>query len=760
MIKAVDKGWGSRQTQGRHTTLWHRTKGDADYKTHQHVGVSGAAGGDAASADGSGGSGEVSPNFYLVKGDFYLVKGDFYQVKGDFYLVKGDFYKVKGDFYQVKGDFYKVKGDFYLMKGDFYKVKGDFYLVKGDFYKVKGDFYQVKGDFYKVKGDFYKVKGDFYLMKGDFYKVKGDFYQVKGESHSNPQIDDWMSQILMDNPDMVSMERYGRTYQERDINLIKVNFSSSSFTGRGQGGARGGRGGGRGRVRRRNRITDDIRATIVDHVINHGMTLREAGQRVQPNLSRYTVASIIRTFRNENRIARRPDVGGRRRMFTPEQEPHIVNMVIANNAIRLREIQQRIIDNDTIFQNIRSVSMSVLSRVLARNRIRMKQIYRVPFERNSERVKQLRYEYVQRVMELEADGAMGHELLFVDEAGFNLSKTRRRGRNIIGHRAIINVPGQRGGNITMCAAISQNGVIGERSGEMKKAIWMDCGIHAREWISPAFCQYFVKQILQEYRKGGKMVEMMKKLDFYVTPVLNVDGYVHSWLDNTVLVADGGLCGPQTRLWRKSRSPGPPGCTCEGTDLNRNFNATWGTVGVSTNCCAETYGGAGPLSEPEAAAVTRYVGQRKEDFLCFLTIHSYGQLILVPYGNPNLTAPNYQELMTVGLGAADEMKKVHGKSYKVGTSPDILYPNSGSSRDWARLSGIPFSFTFELRDNGTFGFLLPQDQIQAACEEAYSGAMHIVRYVHSKQLNAAAPAAAAASLWAALLATSVTATLVL
>ncbi len=64
--------------------------------------------------------------------------------------------------------------------------------------------------------------------------------------------------------------------------------------GRGQGGARGG---GRGRVRTvRNRITDDIRATIVDHVINHGMTLRAAGQRVQPNLSRCTAESIIRTF--------------------------------------------------------------------------------------------------------------------------------------------------------------------------------------------------------------------------------------------------------------------------------------------------------------------------------------------------------------------------------------------------------------------------------------------------------------------------------
>lgn len=36
--------------------------------------------------------------------------------------------------------------------------------------------------------------------------------------------------------------------------------------------------------------------------------------------------------------------------------------------------------------------------------------------------------------------------------------------------------------------------IGLDTGEKKKAIWMDCGIHAREWIAPAFCQYFVSQV--------------------------------------------------------------------------------------------------------------------------------------------------------------------------------------------------------------------------------------------------------------------------
>ncbi len=68
-----------------------------------------------------------------------------------------------------------------------------------------------------------------------------------------------------------------------------------------RGGGWGGRGWGRGRGRPRTVISDEIRATLVDHVVNHGLTMREAGQRVQPHLSRYTVASIIRTFRNENR---------------------------------------------------------------------------------------------------------------------------------------------------------------------------------------------------------------------------------------------------------------------------------------------------------------------------------------------------------------------------------------------------------------------------------------------------------------------------
>ena len=61
-------------------------------------------------------------------------------------------------------------------------------------------------------------------------------------------------------------------------------------------------------------------------------------------------------------------------------------------------------------------------------------------------------------MELEANQAP-HEFIYVDEAGFNLSKRRRRGRNIIGKRATVVVPGQRGANITMCAAMANAGLL-------------------------------------------------------------------------------------------------------------------------------------------------------------------------------------------------------------------------------------------------------------------------------------------------------------
>ena len=64
-----------------------------------------------------------------------------------------------------------------------------------------------------------------------------------------------------------------------------------------------------------------------------------------------------------------------------------------------------------------------------------------------------------------------------------------------------------------------------------------------------------------------------------------------------------------------------------------------------------------------------------------------------------------------------MHAVHGKNYEVGCIPCLLYIASGSSADWARgEAGIPYTYSIELRDTGTYGFLLPPRQIIPTGEE--------------------------------------------
>ena len=48
---------------------------------------------------------------------------------------------------------------------------------------------------------------------------------------------------------------------------------------------------------------------------------------------------------------------------------------------------------------------------------------------------------------------------------------------------------------------------------------MDCGIHAREWISPAFCQWFVYQVNQvEHSHNSPLTVKSPELHWVATPL--------------------------------------------------------------------------------------------------------------------------------------------------------------------------------------------------------------------------------------------------
>ncbi|KAM9316485.1 carboxypeptidase B-like [Gastrophryne carolinensis] len=252
--------------------------------------------------------------------------------------------------------------------------------------------------------------------------------------------------------------------------------------------------------------------------------------------------------------------------------------------------------------------------------------------------------------------------------------------------------------------------------DTKPAIFMDCGIHAREWISPAFCQWFVKELVTGYSKDKSVKKILANLDFYILPVINVDGYKYTWTED--------------RMWRKNRSPADDE-SCFGTDLNRNFNISWCDIGSSDEPCSDLYCGPSAASEKETKNIASFILAHKESIKAYISIHSYSQMLLYPYSYTFDTAPNAEELDKISKGAVSALSSLYRTKYVYGPSASTIYPTSGSSDDWAYAQGIKYSFTFELRDRGKHGFLLPESQIKATGRETTLAIKYIAKYVLSE-----------------------------
>uniref|UniRef100_A0A3Q3A2H8 Carboxypeptidase A6 n=1 Tax=Kryptolebias marmoratus TaxID=37003 RepID=A0A3Q3A2H8_KRYMA len=220
----------------------------------------------------------------------------------------------------------------------------------------------------------------------------------------------------------------------------------------------------------------------------------------------------------------------------------------------------------------------------------------------------------------------------------------------------------------------------------KKAVWMDCGVHAREWIGPAFCQWFVKEAISSYKYDSVTTRLLNQLSFYIMPVFNVDGYHFSWNSD--------------RFWRKTRSKHHKS-QCRGVDANRNWKVKWCDEGASSHPCDDTYCGPFAESEPEVKAVARFLRRHRKRVKAYISIHAYAQMLLYPYSYKYATIPNFSCVVRRPSSA--------GISHKSAGA-------SGSSIDWAYRNGIPYAFAFELRDTGHFGFLLPESLIDPTCAE--------------------------------------------
>lgn len=96
----------------------------------------------------------------------------------------------------------------------------------------------------------------------------------------------------------------------------------------------------------------------------------------------------------------------------------------------------------------------------------------------------------------------------------------------------------------------------------KPVIFMDGGMHAREWVSQASVMYLLHRMIEDTVTS---IELLNNVDWIIIPNLNPDGY--NWAFT------------QDRMWRKNRNA--LNSTCLGVDLNRNFRFSWTAPRVLT-----------------------------------------------------------------------------------------------------------------------------------------------------------------------------------
>lgn len=254
----------------------------------------------------------------------------------------------------------------------------------------------------------------------------------------------------------------------------------------------------------------------------------------------------------------------------------------------------------------------------------------------------------------------------------------------------------------------------------RRKIIVDATIHAREWLATSSILLIINQMIKSFSDDEQ--SLRQRYEWVFLPVLNPDGYLYSHNVD--------------RFWRKNRQPYFIGF-CTGVDLNRNFNVSFGTDGVSFIPCMGTYCGPMAASEPETRAIQQFLMKEGSKTDLYVTLHAYGNMLLFPYGP---TAPDgsckktsdYNDLMDVAKEGVDAIEKYSGLKWKPGTPCEVIYPASGCSQDFAKAkAGIKYSYTGELR--GT-NFVAPTTEIPIAYNEIWAAIKAMIARIEEKKFN--------------------------
>lgn len=225
-------------------------------------------------------------------------------------------------------------------------------------------------------------------------------------------------------------------------------------------------------------------------------------------------------------------------------------------------------------------------------------------------------------------------------------------------------------------------------------------LHARELMSVEIPLKFATHLLSNYGTDPTVTSMVNEREIFILPMLNPDGHVYVEANHIGIAWQN--------WWRKNRRNNLN--STFGVDLNRNFGYLWGydNIGSSPTTSSQTYRGTGPFSEPETQLIRNFCNSR--EFTVGFSYHSYGELLLFPWGYAYTYTAEHEVFATVGDSLAGT------NNYLVGNpATGAIYRTNGDSDDWAwgeTTSKPPFFlFTPEINTFAQGGFGPPESLIQ-------------------------------------------------
>jgi hypothetical protein len=257
----------------------------------------------------------------------------------------------------------------------------------------------------------------------------------------------------------------------------------------------------------------------------------------------------------------------------------------------------------------------------------------------------------------------------------------------------------------------------------KPILFLMANVHAREITTPEIAMRFLALLLDGYGLDADITWLVDWHEVWIVPTANPDGH---WLVELGVQPEyGGLPFYQRKNARLANllddiddcSVWPPASAEQyGVDLNRNHSFGWGGDGSSDLPCSPIYRGPAAASEPEVAALETLLhalfpdqrGPGLDDPApddttgVFITLHSFGDLVLWPWGHLYQDAPNKAGLKAIG----DKLAALNGYVSCQSAAWDCLYAAAGASDDWVYGElGVP-AFTFEVGGE----FMPPYDTI--------------------------------------------------